>query len=571
MLVTSDPNEFIAQLPTDGRWLALDLETTGLNPVRDKIAIIAVSTEDNILIYQTHGYPVPGQLTQELSQRSLITQNGTMFDLLFDGLGIPAMGAHYDTRIAEAICAPLAPGAYSGNSGRANLGTLMRKYTGHNAKLEMPDVGRWTAAELAPDQLEYLQADISYLHDIQRGQSKLIAKAGATEALDLEMACTVPVARMMRNGIPVSQPQIVRFLLQAHESAQEASARLRTAFGATFNVNSPKQVLNALRATHPRLESTDHTALLGLGTQQALDVLTVRAAAKRKAMFTPEWQQAHITDGMLHTKFNQVGAETFRFTSSEPNVQQIPKAMRPIVRAEPGYKILAVDYQQLETRFLADVAYDTDLAYALEHTDLHTENAKFVLEHGQRNVAWESLSAAEQADLRRRTKGLIFTLGFGGGVRGAVMSAARAGEILNEDDAREVLTALRARFPVMATWIDTKRYEAKSANLSVALPFGYVRRWTETNRSASSYINTHMQTAAAVGLKCAIRALHLAGFARYLIIQAHDELVFHVPEDVATPEWVQNICSIMEREMLRASSNKLISFPVEATLSDYWK
>lgn len=89
-----------------------------------------------------------------------------------------------------------------------------------------------------------------------------------------------------------------------------------------------------------------------------------------------------VFDGRVYSRFNQVGAKTGRFSSSEPNLQNIPsrgqlgKRIRPFYIAPPGEKLLIADYGQIEKRILAHYCRDGRLyAGFMNGIDAHTTTA----------------------------------------------------------------------------------------------------------------------------------------------------------------------------------------------------
>ena len=87
------------------------------------------------------------------------------------------------------------------------------------------------------------------------------------------------------------------------------------------------------------------------------------------------------SDGKIHTTLNQIGAETGRFSSSEPNLQQIPsrgdaKEIRRIFGATPGYIIMSSDFSQQEPRTLASLSNEPKMKQAyLTGKDLYATMA----------------------------------------------------------------------------------------------------------------------------------------------------------------------------------------------------
>ena len=71
-----------------------------------------------------------------------------------------------------------------------------------------------------------------------------------------------------------------------------------------------------------------------------------------------------LIEGKVHTNFKAHGAETGRFSSSEPNLQNIPsggdygKLIRNLFIAPEGYKLVVADYSQIEPRIIAALSND---------------------------------------------------------------------------------------------------------------------------------------------------------------------------------------------------------------------
>ena len=124
-LITDRETDMMAALSPSG-WLTLDLETTGLAPRRDNIAIVSLRDEaGRIAVLQTRGRPATERFIKWLEAHSLITQNGTVFDLVFFDRLTPV--EHFDTRTAEAVVGGLINASNAPT--RANLAALTMKYT----------------------------------------------------------------------------------------------------------------------------------------------------------------------------------------------------------------------------------------------------------------------------------------------------------------------------------------------------------------------------------------------------------------------------------------------------------
>lgn len=157
-----------------------------------------------------------------------------------------------------------------------------------------------------------------------------------------------------------------------------------------FNINSPKQLKWMLsKAVGRQLDSTDAATIEALSepdieypqhTRELLEgIARTRKASKYLDTYVTAMKRVCCADGRVRGSYKLHGTETGRLSSSEPNMQNMPRAKRikNLFRAKPGYKLLQLDYSQAELRVLGVLSNDDFLIESYrEDKDLHSNVAK---------------------------------------------------------------------------------------------------------------------------------------------------------------------------------------------------
>ena len=101
--------------------------------------------------------------------------------------------------------------------------------------------------------------------------------------------------------------------------------------------------------------------------QFARDLLEHRKIQKLLSTYARKMPE-DADDGIIHATFNQYGADTGRFSSSDPNLQNIPRdnRFRNMFIAREGHTLVSCDYTQQEVYIMAALANDEKMkeAYA---------------------------------------------------------------------------------------------------------------------------------------------------------------------------------------------------------------
>ena len=233
---------------------------------------------------------------------------------------------------------------------------------------------------------------------------------------------------------------------------------------------------------------------------------------------------------------------TGRISSSDPNLQNIPirteigRQVRRAFVAEPGWRLIADDYSQVELRVMAHISGDEGLLGAFNRgEDIHASTAAAIM----------GVPLAEVTpDMRRVAKAVNFGLSYGQTAYGLSNVTD-----LTQAEAEDFIKAYFERFPKVREYIDNTK--------ALATREGYVetllgrRRYfpelqpgskaTHNVRQAAERmaINAPIQGTAADIINIATIHLHRAlrerGLHARMILQVHDELVVEAPdEEVAT-------------------------------------
>ena len=282
--------------------------------------------------------------------------------------------------------------------------------------------------------------------------------------------------------------------------------------------------------------STDAATLEDLAENHeiARRLLTYRELAKLKGTYVDTLPELVNPDtGRVHTSYHPTGAATGRLSSSDPNLQGIPRermsaSVRSAFVPEDGWLFLASDYSQVELRVLAHLCGDVELQAAFRAgEDIHRVTAAKVF----------GIDAAQvKDDMRRRAKAVNFGILYG-------MSETRLArdQGMTRQDAHDFIEAYFERFKSVKAYIEGVRAEAMREG-QVRTLFGRVRTFAalkrrshrgEIEQALRGAVNTTIQGTAADLMKLQMqrveRVLIERRFQARLLLQVHDELLLEVP------------------------------------------
>src|ERR1051326_7456315 len=139
--------------------------------------------------------------------------------------------------------------------------------------------------------------------------------------------------------------------------------------------------LRAKKSTPSGAPATDKEALLDHAGHPVIDALLEYSTLSTALNYLTSYPQ-FIRDGRIRGQFKQAGTVTGRLSSSEPNLQNIPrrgdlgKRIRKLFIAEPGNQLVVADLDQLEHRILAALSGEQKLIDAFVNgEDIHQRTA----------------------------------------------------------------------------------------------------------------------------------------------------------------------------------------------------
>lgn len=212
---------------------------------------------------------------------------------------------------------------------------------------------------------------------------------------EIELPIARVLAGMENNGFLVDRTAIEAYGDMLSNSIDEITNRIFNEVGFSFNLNSPKQLGEALfdklglpyGKKTKRGYSTNADVLQSLSYDYPIvaDVLKYRMLAKLKSTYCDGLTKQIEPDGRIHTVFNQTETRTGRISSLEPNLQNIPvrykegREIRRFFVAGEGKILVDADYSQIELRVLAHIANDTAMINAFNNgEDIHLITASQV-------------------------------------------------------------------------------------------------------------------------------------------------------------------------------------------------
>lgn len=607
----------IAELTETALCVGIDTETTGLNPITDRVRLIQIASDNYALIIDLNGWRVNDERQVDWKQQGLrqvkellessklkVLQNAA-FDLNFlRGEGVVLNGLLFDTMIAAKII-------NNGQGAKNDLGSIVQRVL----KVDLPkelQKANWSG-EITSEMLEYAARDAVCLprlaSELQTALQSSKIKEGFTlfDLFKLEMRVLRGIATMQWHGfgfdteaalglkeelITHSEALKQQFLenLDARlrvrhpddeqkwlprepdgsfntREKESGSIRLKTKKYAGFNPRSKKQMAQKfqdagilLPPNEKGLPSLDQNLLAFIRKEYDLvDQYMTWSTSATTVSDIEKLLKSVGPDGRIHCNYRQMGTETGRLSAAEPNLQQVNRSaeFRSKFVAAPGYTLLVADFSQIELRVAAELSGEERMLEAYRAgRDLHTETAALMT-----GVSLEEVTKAARTSAKVANFGLLYGAGPATLRKQAV---AQYGIDMSLKEAKEIVEGFRTAYPTLYQW---QMYEGNSQTKAVFTALGRRRFLVGFNDKYTTRINTQVQGTAGDIAKLAIAQLweHIT-YAPVdeakLIAMVHDEIVLEVKEDVVD-KWSE----ILKGSMEGAGAQICTKVPIVAEVS----
>lgn len=263
--------------------------------------------------------------------------------------------------------------------------------------LRLADTFKISVPELdCPESVKQNALCAAVMRSVSERACEEINENGQNELLfEIEQPLARVLASMENTGFLVDRDEIARYGEEIRLRIEEITSKIFDLVGFEFNLNSPKQLGEALfekmgipakkKTKSGYSTSAEVLEELSYDYPVVADILTYRMLAKLKSTYCDGLLKQIGTDGRIHSTLNQTETRTGRISSLEPNLQNIPvrykegREIRRFFTAGEGRVLVDADYSQIELRVLADIANDETMLSAFENEqDIHAITASQV-------------------------------------------------------------------------------------------------------------------------------------------------------------------------------------------------
>ncbi len=364
---------------------------------------------------------------------------------------------------------------------------------------------------------------------------------------EIELPVSVILSRMENRGFMIDWGRLAKLSQDIEKEVADVSKEIYSIVGHEFNINSPKQLSDVLfkeLGLPNKSKGSTRESILDamLGTHPIIEqLLYFREITKvQNTYIEPLYQNSVLgSDNVhsIHTDFKQTGTTSGRFSSINPNLQNLPlegvwaKRLRECFVARDGFQLLGMDYSQMELRIMADISNDKLLTQDFVNgLDIHSTTAARVLEK-------------KMADITHKERSLGKTVNFGM-IFGQTAFGLSSLLGIDREIAGKYIAAYFEHYKGVEEYMRKIEYEAFEKGY-VQTMFGTTRNITgirSQNRrlkaaSAREAINMPIQGSEADIMKLVMKNLYLLIEKKYpkqvyILLQIHDEIVFEVKKDI---------------------------------------
>lgn len=418
---------------------------------------------------------------------------------------------------------------------------------------------------------------------------------------EITMPLSLHLADMEYYGVRLDRDKAREYTQILEERIAEAKERMVRTVGYEFNPNANADLAKVLfgdmqykstRVTESGQPSVDAQALKELSEEHPDetfigDLLLYRKMRKVLSTYIKDWLEQSEYDGKIHCTFKQHGTCTFRLSSSNPNLQNVPFALKmgkdemlnlkSLFLPDDGYELFDCDISNAEMRVLAGYSKDSHLVEAFNSgKDLHCLTAA-----GISNFTYEDILAnkddktTEQYRQRQVAKkvnfGTIYCMS-GKTLQTRLWEDMRIR--VTEEEANEYLMKFFQTYPGVKDYIDRTKLFAEQNNYTFTyqgrrrrFPIGRYER-SMASRMARQAVNARIQSSSSdlvmanlIDLSTYLRTI-LGG---RMLFTVHDSLVFQAP--VGSHEGMKDV---LDKLITRNTAERAPWLPVQWKYDCEW-
>ena len=573
---------------------AFDTETTSVDYMKAELVGLSFAVEVGKAAYVplTHDYiGAPEQLDRDWVLAQLkpllesveikkVGQNLKYDANVLSHYDIKLQGVAFDTMI-ESYC-------FNSVSTRHNMDALALKYLDYKT-VHFEDIAGKGAKQLTFNQIDIEKAGPYAAEDaditLRLHQALFPALEQLPEQLsvynDIEIPLIPVLAQMEQTGVLIDCDLLDQQSQSIGQRLDELEIEAHNLAGKSFNLSSPKQLqqilfeelkIPVLKKTPKGAPSTAEEVLQELALDYPLPkvILENRGLSKLKSTYTDKLPlMVSNKTGRVHTSYHQAVTATGRLSSTDPNLQNIPirseqgRKIRQAFIAPENYKIVAIDYSQIELRIMAHLSNDKGLVTAFsEGKDIHRATAAEIF-----SVELDEVTT----DQRRSAKAINFGLIYG-------MSAFGLAKQLNigRHQAQEYQDKYFQRYPGVLTYMEDTRQQASEQGhvetlfgRRLYLPEIQSKNGMRRKAAERAAINAPMQGTAADIIKKAM--LEVAAWLNEknddrikMTMQVHDELIFEIHQDIVEETTAKLV------DLMNNAVELSVPLIAEAGMGDNW-
>lgn len=349
--------------------------------------------------------------------------------------------------------------------------------------------------DVAPQVMtDYAVSDTFFTYELFEILLPKLEEQGLMEAYDRDMAATLAIVEVERNGFKADMVRIIAMKDEMIARSTEIQQNMYKFCHKVFNINSDEELVSVFSElglewtwfTQKGNLSTDSKVMMHIANSNghfnldsdgdmiweeythdnligllAYSTLCYRKITKQLSTFVEGIIKYADVHGRVHCDFNvcprddgRGGTVTGRISSSDPNFQNFPKKDKTVRKTfipERDFVLVEFDYAQQEYRMLAHYSQDENLIQAIKNGwDVHTATAATI-----NHIPYEKVTSKQRSKAKATNFGLVYGLGLAeyAASMGHKIDAAlynMAGGLMREKRIKPWNATLEATLPLFA-------------------------------------------------------------------------------------------------------------------------